>query len=87
MNKTVYLFKDVKTGEYEYYGVFVNDAVAVRAFKRACQDPEVFREDIELYKSCNFDTRTGKMSGLSDNGFYVEEPEFVAKGSDFNVQE
>lgn len=86
MNKTVYLFRDVKTGEYEFYGVFVNDAVAIRAFKKACQDPAVFAEDLELYRSCCLDTRTGKMSGFGENGYYSEEPEFIWKENN-NVQE
>ena len=84
MNKTIYLFKDVKTGEYELYGVFVNDAVAIRAFRRACDDPSVFKEDLELYRGCCMDTRTGKLSGFGNNGYYSDEPEFIAKGSDFN---
>lgn len=86
MNKTIYLFKDVKTGEYEFYGVFVNDAVAIRAFKQACKDPNVFAEDLELYRSSCLDTRTGKLSGVGNNGYYSEEPEFIWK-EDNNVSE
>lgn len=86
MNKTIYLFKDVKTGEFEFYGVFVNDAVAIRAFKRACLSPDVFKEDLELYRSACINTNTGKLSGVGDTGYYCEEPEFIWKESG-NVQE
>ena len=82
MSKTIYLFKDVKTGEYEFYGMFVNDAVAIRAFQKACEDPAVFAEDLELYRSSSIDTRTGKLSGVSDNGYYVDEPQFIWKVND-----
>lgn len=85
MSKTIYLFKDVKTGEYEFYGIFINDAVAIRAFKRACEDPAVFKEDLELYRSSAIDTRTGKLSGVGESGYYSEEPTFIWKEN--NVQE
>lgn len=83
MTKGIYLFKDTKTGEYEFYGVFVNDAVAIRAFKRACKDPNIFKDDIELYRSAAIDTRTGKIVVNDNNvGFGVEDPEFLISGSD-----
>lgn len=86
MSKTIYLFKDVKTGEYEFYGIFVNDAVAIRAFKKACKDPAVFAEDLELYRSSCIDTRTGKLSGVGDAGYFSDEPQFIWKEAN-NVQD
>lgn len=84
MIKPMYLFRDIKSGEYEFYGVFVNDAVAVRAFKHACEDPAVFGSDLELYRTASLNTTTGKMVFEDVNvGFGVEEPEFICKGADF----
>lgn len=85
MTKGIYLFKDIKLGEYEFYGVFVNDAVAIRAFKKACKDPNIFKDDIELYRSAAIDTRTGKIVVNDNNvGFGIEEPEFLMSGCDVN---
>lgn len=89
MTKPMYLFKDVKSGEYEFYGVFVNDAVAVRAFKHACKEPGVFGEDLELYRTASINTSTGKLCFEDSNvGFGIEEPEFICNGKDLiNVQD
>lgn len=81
MTKSIYLFRDVKSGEYEFYGVFVNDEVAKRAFLRACKEPGVFGEDLELYRSANLDTRSGKCYFENSNiGFVNSEPEFICGG-------
>ena len=41
MKKGIYLFRDVLSGQYEFFGTFVNDAVAMREFKRACSDANI----------------------------------------------
>ena len=46
----MYFYKDILSGEYEHFGNFVNDAVAERAFKQACNDERVTAKDLELYK-------------------------------------
>lgn len=83
MTKGIYLFKDTKLGEYDFFGVFANDAVAIRNFKRACKDPNIFKDDIELYRSAAIDTRTGKIVVDDKNvGFGVSEPDFLISGSE-----
>lgn len=86
MTKSIYLYRDIKSGEYELFGVMVNDDVAIRAFKHACLDPNVFRDDLELYRSANIETRNGKVMICDDSvGYATEGPIFICGGKD--VQE
>lgn len=83
MTKTLYFFRDVKSGEYELYGAFVNDDVARRAFLHACKEPGVFGSDLELYRSATWDTRTGKACFEDKTkGFGIEDPIFICGGAD-----
>lgn len=76
MKKNIYVFRDVLSGEYEYFGLFVNDAVASREFKRACAADNVPVEDLELFCASELDTKTGRIRPVSDSG----DPVFIIRG-------
>lgn len=76
MIKNIYVFRDVIAGTYDYFGTFVNDAVASREFKRACEAENVPANDLELYNASEFDTDTGRIKWISKSG----DPVFVLKG-------
>lgn len=57
----LYAIKD-DLGEFKFYSPFVNDAIAIRSFKIACNaDPDLPVADVSLYKIGNFDTVTGNI--------------------------
>lgn len=85
MKKGIYVFRDVVSGTYEYFGNFVNDGVAMREFKRACQDPAVPANDLELYCASRIDTNTGRIYHVEEDVPISDSPVFVMKGEK-NVQ-
>ena len=60
----LYAIKDVKAG-YQSPQEFVNDEVAIRAFKMATSDPRTMLgqvpADFELWKIGEFDLQTGEL--------------------------
>ena len=80
MKTGIYVVRDVLSGEYQYFGNFVNDQVALRAFKTACQDPNVPATDLELYNTARLDSKTGRIYDVKEDVPISVNPEFVGKG-------
>lgn len=83
MMKSIYVFRDVLSGQYEYFGTFVNDNVAIREFKRACDEARVPAADLELYCASRLDTNTGRIYHVVDDVVLTDSPKFVCKGEDY----
>ena len=80
MKKGIYVFRDVLSGQYEYFGNFVNDAVAMRQFKQACSEAGVPATDLELYCASRIDTATGRIYNVEEDVPISDAPKFVMKG-------
>lgn len=85
MKKGIYVYRDVLSGQYEYFGNFVNDAVAAREFKVACNAAGVPANDLELYCASRLDTVTGRIYRVDEDVPLSDAPVFVMKGEK-NVQ-
>lgn len=83
MKKGIYVFRDVLSGEYDYFGTFVNDQVAMRSFKAACSQADVPATDLELYCASRFDTKTGRIYHVSEDVPISDSPDFVMKGEKY----
>lgn len=83
MIKSIYVFRDVLSGSYEYFGTFVNDNVAIREFKRSCNEVGVPAADLELYCASRLDTNTGRIYHVADDVVLTDGPVFVCKGADY----
>lgn len=80
MIKGIYVFRDVLSGQYEYFGNFVNDSVAMREFKRACEDAKVPADDLELYCASRIDSCTGRIYHCDDDVYLTDGAKFICKG-------
>lgn len=80
MIKGIYVFRDVLSGEYEFYGCFVNDAIALRSFKASCKAADVPADDLELFCASRIDTKTGRIVHVIDDVTISGDPKFIAKG-------
>ena len=80
MKKGIYVFRDVLSGQYEYFGNFVNDAVAMREFKKACCDANVPVNDLELYCASRIDSNTGRIYHIEEDVPISDNPKFLMKG-------
>lgn len=83
MMKSIYVFRDVVSGEYEYFGTFVNDAVAMRSFKMSCSEAGVPASDLELYCASRLDTKTGRIFHVTEDVPLSDAPNFVMKGEKY----
>lgn len=80
MIKGIYVFRDVVSGHYEFFGTFVNDAVAAREFRQACRADNVPASDLELYCASRIDSSTGRIMRIDDDVNVTTGPEFICKG-------
>lgn len=85
MKSGFYVVRDVLSGEYQFFGIYVNDQVAMRAFKMSCKDPNVPAEDLELYCASRLDSKTGRIYHVKEDVPVSNNPEFIMKGEK-NVQ-
>lgn len=79
MIEPIYAIKDELSGKYDLYGVFVNKAVAERAFKVASNANGVPTTDLMLYELGSFDHDTGVLDGYAT-------PLFVMRGEKIEVE-
>lgn len=86
MMSGIYVFRDVLSGEYTYFGSFVNDAVAERAFRRSCNESGVPAHDLELYCASRLDSHTGRIFHVTDDVVLTEGPRFICRGVEDNVK-
>lgn len=80
MKKGIYVYRDVLSGQYEYFGTFVNDAVAMRTFKESCKEAGVPASDLELYCASRIDSATGRIYHVEEDVPISDAPRFVMKG-------
>ena len=80
MKKGIYVYRDVLSGQYEFFGTFVNDAVAARQFKASCNDAGVPASDLELYCASRIDTTTGRIYHVEEDVPISDAPKFIVKG-------
>lgn len=83
MKKGIYVYRDVLSGEYEFFGTFVNDQVAMRAFKTACTESGVPASDLELYCASRLDSKTGRIYHVTEDVPISDSPDFVMKGEKY----
>lgn len=83
MIKYMYFYKDILSGEYEFFGNFVNDAVAERAFKQACNDERVAAKDLELYKGIGYNTKNLNFVNVDSDSVVYNAINYVCAGKDF----
>lgn len=79
MSYYIYAVRDVLVNEYQNIFVCPNDKVAVRAFSQSINTSghplrQVYK-DVDLYKICNFDIKTGLVSAY-------DEKELLVHGTD-----
>lgn len=72
MIQSIYFIKDDVSGEYSMFGTFSKTALAIRAFKTACNHEDVPVSDLSLYHCCNFDSNNGIVTPIN--------PEFIFRG-------
>lgn len=73
-----YVVKDDLSGYYQYFGNYVNEAVARRAFNEAINAAGVPTTDLMLYHNGSFDSNTGVFVGFND-------PVFIMRGEKTNA--
>lgn len=78
MIQECYVVKDDLSGTYQYFGNFVNEAVARRAFIASVNADGMPTTDLMLYHNGTFDTNTGVFAGFND-------PVFILRGEKFNA--
>lgn len=86
MNKGLYFFKDVLSGEYEFFGCFANDQIAIRSFKIACSGAGTPSGDLELYSACRYDSKSGRILHIDDDTVITNGPKFIMKGDVNEIQ-
>lgn len=78
MIQECYVVKDDLSGNYQYFGNFVNEAVARRSFIAAVNADGMPTSDLMLYHNGNFDSNTGVFTGFND-------PVFIMRGEKTNA--
>lgn len=76
MTRYMYLVKDDVANDYEYFGIFNNDALAIRAFRQAVKQSGVPAGDLSLYLACGFNTANGNI----DKSDLSMMPTFLCRG-------
>ena len=84
MIKYMYFYKDILSGEYEHFGNFVNDAVAERAFKQACDHEGVVAKDLELYKGIGYNSKNLNFVNIDSDSIVYNDINYVCAGKDFD---